>query len=52
MRKAVTLEKTQKAEAGFLEMNFDTSFCNLGKDNTTFNCDLLNNLEQCAREHQ
>lgn len=50
MRKAVTLEKTRKAEVGFLETDFDRSFCDLWKGNTTIHCDLLNNLEQCARE--
>lgn len=50
MKKAVTLKNTQKAEPGFLETGFDMSFCSLGKGNRTIHCDLLNNLEQCARE--
>lgn len=51
MKKTVTLEKTQKAEAGFLEIDFDISFCSLGEGDTTVHRDLLINLEQCVREH-
>lgn len=45
MRNAGTLEETQKAEAGFLETDFDTSFCDLMKGNKTIRSDLVNNSE-------
>lgn len=45
MRNAGTLEETQKAETGFLETDFDTSFCDLGKGSKTIHYDLVNSLE-------
>lgn len=48
--KAVTLKNTKKTEPGVLETDFDMSFCSLGKGNRTIHCDVLNNLEQYARE--